>query len=143
MFGNRQDGRWGDTPLRVTGLLLLLIGATAMYLLFRKAPIALQPHPLVIDYVLAACGFSGLSLGTALTWLGRHIYDEVPTSARWARVAVETAPCGVDLRTFADVAALRLQTGAVTGFSGALPAEGATVARDDLRNEAAIGRIDA
>jgi hypothetical protein len=36
---------------------------------------------------LAAVGFIGCSLGSALAWLGAHVHDEVEIAERWRNPA--------------------------------------------------------
>ena len=74
-----------DLGLRVAGLLLLAIGALAMRRLFMGTPLP-RGHTISLAEVgLAAIGFLGLSLGSALFVLGGHLLDQVELSERWTR----------------------------------------------------------
>ncbi|WP_394663170.1 hypothetical protein [uncultured Sphingomonas sp.] len=73
------------------GLALRLMGLGLCVLAWRMIAhlIAMSGHggrATLAGYGLATLGFLAGSLGSALTILGAHVFDEVPVSARWRRV---------------------------------------------------------
>lgn len=72
-----------DIGLRGLGMALCALAYVAIGHLMTLRPIALPRPAGVVAYGLAAGGFLGASVGTALTLLGRHLFDEVEVSARW------------------------------------------------------------
>ena len=73
-----------DIGLRIGGLLLLALGACAIKLLYAQVH-ALPAHEAsLLEMVIGALGFLGLSVGGVLATLGRHIYDPVQISERWS-----------------------------------------------------------
>ncbi len=77
---------WADLMLRAVGFLLLCGAIWIMRDLFGAGPRTAMP----LDYVLAAVGFAGVSAGSALTWLGHHLFDQVEVAPRWAIWRSET-----------------------------------------------------
>lgn len=73
--------------IRVVGLLLI---ATSLFAI-RHLSVSIHMTPrhtaTLAELGLAAVGFLGASSGSALTFLGGHIFDRVEISARWARSA--------------------------------------------------------
>jgi hypothetical protein len=70
--------RWADLTLRAAGVLLLCLAALIAHRLFGAGP-----HPeVLLDYPLAALGFVSVSTGSALLWLGCHLFDQIELSAR-------------------------------------------------------------
>lgn len=76
--------RGQDLELRTGGLLLAIVGGVAVHLLCRLVPMPHRHGATPVEYLLAAFGFLSLSVGAGLVALGRHIFDPVPISARWA-----------------------------------------------------------
>ncbi|WP_153006030.1 hypothetical protein [Sphingomonas sanguinis] len=73
------------------GLALRLLGVGLCVLAWRMIAhlVAMAGHggrATLAGYALATLGFMAGSLGSALTILGGHVFDEVPVSARWRRV---------------------------------------------------------
>lgn len=73
------------------GLALRLLGIGLCVLAWRMIAhlVAIAGHggrATLTGYALAMLGFMAGSLGSALTLLGGHVFDEVPVSARWRRV---------------------------------------------------------
>lgn len=69
--------------LRAAGLLLCCLSYVAFVRL-----VALRTPPQTADaiaYLLAAIGFMSASAGSAMLFLGNHLFDEVEVSARWHR----------------------------------------------------------
>lgn len=72
-----------DAALRLGGLCLVGSAAYAICLLLDLVP---QGHPRSAtswELILAALGFLGGSIGSALVILGAHINDHIEVSARW------------------------------------------------------------
>ena len=65
-----------DLEIRTGGVMLIVLGALAI----RSACGCLG----VAEYGLCAVAFPAISLGAFLLLLGRHIFDQVPISSRWA-----------------------------------------------------------
>ena len=74
-----------DLRLRGAGLALLAVGAMVMRHLFKGAPLPRGHAVALAEVGLAAIGFLGLSLGTALSALGARLLDQVELSERWTR----------------------------------------------------------
>lgn len=73
--------RRADIGLRAIGLGLC---AAAYLALARLAAIAQPPQSAsTLAFALAAVGFLAASVGSAMTLLGHHLFDEVEVSARW------------------------------------------------------------
>jgi len=48
-----------------------------------------ERSPGVAAFLLATTAFMSASIGSAMLILGRHLFDKVEVSARWARLTVE------------------------------------------------------
>jgi hypothetical protein len=71
-----------DLSLRASGVLGLMIAATAIHTLVR-----LHPQTGALAFLLATIGFLCASGGAMLVIVGHHIHDRVQVSARWQRAA--------------------------------------------------------
>ncbi|MCI4655109.1 hypothetical protein [Sphingomonas aquatilis] len=76
-----------DLMLRASGIVLAIVGAFALRHLHHLVHLPPKHEATVVEMGFAAIGFLGLSFGSGLLWLGAHIHDQVPISARWARGA--------------------------------------------------------
>ncbi len=74
-----------DLLLRAAGT-LILAGAVACLAHLFHDPAAAHGAGGWREALEAAFGFLGCSTGAVLTLLGRHIYDQVAVSNRWAKV---------------------------------------------------------
>ncbi|WP_420138141.1 hypothetical protein [Sphingomonas sp.] len=81
--------RWlgQDIALRSAGLALLCLAAFLGRLLFGGGPHVAK----LVDYPLAGATFLSASVGSALLWQGRHLFDQVELSSRWATHVDEPA----------------------------------------------------
>ena len=68
-----------DVTLRAGGALLLCLAGLAARHLFGAGARVAAP----LDYGLAAIGFAAASIGSALLWTGRHLFDQIELSPRW------------------------------------------------------------
>lgn len=87
-MGAWRRSRMADVELRAIGLLLCAVAYLAISRLM-----ALQPHlpKQSVDtecFVLAAVGFLSATAGSAMAWLGTHLFDQVEISARWGSGSV-------------------------------------------------------
>lgn len=85
-----------DAVIRTAGLMCMALSMLAirhLHMMIHTAPRHAAPLP---ELGLAAIGFLGASLGSALTFLGHHIFDQVEISARWARSDL-ARPSGRDI----------------------------------------------
>ena len=74
-------GRIGtDIGLRSAGLAMWCLAALVGHILFGAGAHAAT----LVDYPLAAVGFLAASIGSALVWQGRHLFDQIDLSSRWA-----------------------------------------------------------
>ncbi|MBI0530264.1 hypothetical protein [Sphingomonas sp. TX0522] len=76
-----------DLLLRVTGLLSITVGVAALWQLYTLVHLPPHHEASAIELVLAAIGFLGMSAGSALVALGRHIFDEVIIARPWGHAA--------------------------------------------------------
>lgn len=74
-----------DACIRLVGALLLASVWLAMRALLHSNRLVQHHDAGALDYLLALWAVVGGSSGTALLLLGRHIFDQVEVSARWAR----------------------------------------------------------
>ena len=81
-FGKRLLA--SDLALRAIGIMLAIIGGIALRHLSHLVHVPPRHEASATEMGFAALGFLGLSAGSGLLWLGRHIHDRVPISARWA-----------------------------------------------------------
>lgn len=72
-----------DVGLRGLGLAICTMAYLAIGHLMTLRPPALPRPAGIVAYGLAVGGFLGASAGTALTLLGRHLFDEIEVSDRW------------------------------------------------------------
>lgn len=79
MVWHRTKG--ADPLLRLAGVVTLVISAALWSLLF-KAPTRSAD---AVAFLLALLAFASLSAGSAMLVLGRHLFDQIELSARWAR----------------------------------------------------------
>jgi hypothetical protein len=70
--------------LRLAGLGVIAVGAVALRILYRRVHLPPQHETTFAEFCLAAIGFIGVSFGSGLAALGRHIRDRVSVSPRWA-----------------------------------------------------------
>lgn len=83
MFANLSP-RVQDIVLRSAGIVLLITGWLCLDSM-RASLLAPPRHDAgAVEFLLGAMTFLGFSTGSALLTLGRHIFDRVPISARWA-----------------------------------------------------------
>lgn len=73
-----------DLSLRAGGVFLLAAGVGAMNFLYQMVHTSPRHEATLAELALAAIGFLSLSAGSILMALGRHIFDRVEVSARWA-----------------------------------------------------------
>jgi hypothetical protein len=76
-----HERKWASALLRLAGLALLCLATFVARRLFGIAHPEARLNPL--DYLLALIGFASASTGSALTVMGRHLFDQVALSARW------------------------------------------------------------
>ena len=76
-----------DLLLRLTGLLSITVGAAALWQLYTLVHLPPHHEASAIELALAAIGFLGMSAGSALVALGRHIFDEVVIAQPWGYAA--------------------------------------------------------
>jgi len=76
------DRKYADTALRLGGLALLCGAALIARHLFAAADP--QARARASAYFFALIGMIGASAGAAMAALGRHLFDKVELSARWA-----------------------------------------------------------
>ena len=69
-----------DIALRSAGLALLCLAAFLGRMLFGGGPHVAT----LVDYPLAGATFLSASGGSALIWQGRHLFDQIELSSRWA-----------------------------------------------------------
>lgn len=86
--------RRADGALRGSGLILWEIAYAAITHLYAEHPSPVSPGAMAL--ALAAIGFLGASIGSALVMLGRHVFDEVEVSSRWRMRSTTTPPGGID-----------------------------------------------
>jgi hypothetical protein len=75
--------RRADMGLRAAGVLLCCLGGAAIARL-----VAMRTPPQTADalaFLLAAIGFLSASAGSAMLFLGSHLFDHIEVSARWHR----------------------------------------------------------
>jgi hypothetical protein len=77
-----RNRKYADAALRLTGLALLCGAALIARHLFAAADP--QARARVSPYLFALIGMIAASAGAAMAVLGRHLFDEVELSARWA-----------------------------------------------------------
>jgi hypothetical protein len=79
--------RRADLGLRALGLGLC---AVAYFAIARLVALA-QPAQAAgaLSFALAAIGFMSASAGSAMTFLGNHLFDEIEVSSRWQHRAPE------------------------------------------------------
>jgi hypothetical protein len=83
--------------LRLAGLLLIAVGGFGLKLLYRVANLPPMHEATITEMIVAGATFLGVTSGTALLFLGTHIFDPVTLSDRWAglpdgHMAVEQRP---------------------------------------------------
>ncbi len=78
---NNPPGPGIDLRIRALGLTLVGAGVGAADALDRIR--AVVDGAGCLPFVLATIAFAGLTLGAALTALGRHVFDRVEVSRRW------------------------------------------------------------
>ncbi|AEG48720.1 hypothetical protein Sphch_1029 [Sphingobium chlorophenolicum L-1] len=69
---------------RLAGLLLIIAGGLGLKLLCRVVNLPPAHEATLTEMVVAAVSFLGVTSGTALLFLGTHIFDPVRLSDRWA-----------------------------------------------------------
>lgn len=69
---------------RLAGLLLIVASGLGLKLLYRVVNLPPAHEATITEMVLAAASFLGATSGTALLFLGTHIFDPVTLSDRWA-----------------------------------------------------------
>ena len=78
-----HQSRRADLGLRASGLLLCWISYAAIA---RLVALHVPPQSAeALAYGLAAIGFIAASGGSAMLFLGHHLFDEIEVSARWRR----------------------------------------------------------
>ena len=77
-----HDRKYADAALRLAGLASLCVAALVARPLFAAADP--QGRLRASAYLLALIGVISGCAGAAMTVLGRHLFDEVELSARWA-----------------------------------------------------------
>lgn len=70
--------------LRLAGLLLIVVGGLGLKLLYRVVNLPPAHEATITEMVVAAASFLSVTSGTALSFLGTHIFDPVTLSDRWA-----------------------------------------------------------
>jgi hypothetical protein len=74
--------------LRAAGLVLLAFAYWAGTALFHRFAGSLVHPPL--EYLLALVTFVCASVGSAMTIMGHHLFDQVEVSSRWVRLPPPT-----------------------------------------------------
>lgn len=83
LFQGREMGvRW-NIGLRLVGMALIGIAAAAISWMYSLVHADGDDPVTFLGYLLALIGFISASVGSALLFLGTHIFDEVEVSARW------------------------------------------------------------
>ncbi|MGH6614645.1 hypothetical protein [Sphingomonas sp.] len=80
-----RHGRVADISLRAAGFTMLGLAGISIHALTALRAGLSQGSPPPWVFGLAMIGFIGASFGSALVVLGRHIFDRVEISERWAR----------------------------------------------------------
>lgn len=89
----RADPRLYDLGLRAGGVCCALLGAAVIAWLNRLIDVPQRHEATADELLLAVIGFSGISAGSALTILGKHIHDQIRVTSRWATHSPQ-APSG-------------------------------------------------
>jgi len=85
LYQGRDMGvRW-DIGLRLFGMALIGGAAAAISRMFGLVHSGSGDPAIALVYLLALAGFVSASIGSALLFLGTHIFDEVELSERWRR----------------------------------------------------------
>ena len=77
-----------DIGLRTIGILLCVVAYLAISHLIALRPPPPEQATGAESFVLAAVGFLCASVGSAVTCLGNHLFDQVEISARWRTASV-------------------------------------------------------
>jgi xanthosine utilization system XapX-like protein len=80
-----RHNRVADTSVRAGGFAMLGLAGISVHALTALRAGLSQGAPPPWVFGLAMIGFIGASFGSALVVLGRHIFDRVEISERWAR----------------------------------------------------------
>ena len=80
-----HERTYANLGLRLAGLILFGSGALIWRHLFGVADPTAKSR--VLPYLFALIGMASTSAGTALTVLGRHLFDQVDLSPRWTNHA--------------------------------------------------------